>query len=61
MSDTYLNKLGGPAAGPFHIEDYPIGSCICDESGYNVLSFKSKPGAKFTSREHCEQILKGLQ
>lgn len=41
---------------PFHVEHFPIGSCVCNANGFNVLVFPSKPGAKFTSPEHAKSI-----
>ena len=49
-----------PTAGfsnpPYHVEHLPIGSCVCREDGFNCLSFKSKPGAKFTDAATAHAI-----
>ena len=41
---------------PYHVETYPIGSCVCNADGINVLSFHSKPGAKFTTPQEAQAI-----
>ena len=41
---------------PYHVETFPIGSCVCDEQGFNCLSFDDKPGAKFTTLEVATEI-----
>lgn len=46
----------GFAVPPYSVETYPIGACIVNSQGMNVLRFKSKPGAKFTSPEAAELI-----
>lgn len=43
-------------APPYHVESFPIGSCVCNAHGYNLLQFKSYPGAKFTTKEVAEAI-----
>lgn len=40
----------------FHVEHYPIGSCVCNAQGLNVLWFPHKPGAKFTTAENATAI-----
>ena len=46
----------GYANPPYHVEHFPIGSCVCNSTGFNCLSFTDKPGAKFTSAELAESI-----
>lgn len=41
---------------PYHVESYPIGSAVFNAQGFNCLSFKSRPGAKFTSKEIADEI-----
>lgn len=41
---------------PYHVETFPIGSCVCNRDGFNCLSFKSKPGVKFTDLADAEEI-----
>ena len=41
---------------PYHVEEFPVGAAVCREDGFNCLSFKSKPGAKFTSPEVARRI-----
>lgn len=40
----------------YHVETFPIGACVCDETGMNVLSFIKYPGAKFTTPEDAQYI-----
>lgn len=49
----------GFAIPPYRVETYPIGSCVVNSQGFNVLSFKNKPGAKFTSLDHANQLCAG--
>lgn len=46
----------GFAAPPYHVEHFPIGSCVCNAGGFNCLSFPDRPGAKFTTPENAERI-----
>lgn len=46
----------GFARHPYHVETYPIGSCVCNVEGFNVLSFAHKPGAKFTTQTRAQAI-----
>lgn len=41
---------------PYHVEHFHIGSCVCRADGFNCLSFKSKPGAKFTAPDVAQAI-----
>ena len=44
---------------PYHVETFPIGSCVCNLAGFNCLSFKApKEGAKFTRLENAKYICK---
>jgi hypothetical protein len=45
-----------PGPGLYHVETFPIGSCVCDVRGFNCLSFPEKPGAKFTTLEEATAI-----
>ena len=54
MSDALIT--GGFDKPPYHVESFPIGSCVCNVDGFNVLSFHSKPGAKFTTPEAAQAI-----
>lgn len=40
----------------YHVEHFPIGSCVCDATGYNCTVFKEKPGAKFTTPEKAQEL-----
>ena len=46
----------GFAKPPYSVEAYPIGSCVCNADGFNVLSFAHKPGAKFTTQTRAQAI-----
>ena len=41
---------------PYCVEAYPIGCCVCNADGTNVLSFQGKPGAKFTTPQAAKAI-----
>ena len=57
---TEIKLTAAPTPGfempPYHVETFPIGSCICNVQGFNCLSFTEKPGAKFTALEHATAI-----
>jgi hypothetical protein len=40
----------------YRVEECPIGFCVVDERGFNCLSFPEAPGAKFTTKEHAQEI-----
>ena len=40
----------------YRVEECPIGFCVVDERGFNCLSFPETPGAKFTTKEHAQEI-----
>jgi hypothetical protein len=41
---------------PFHVETFPIGSCVMNRNDFNCLQFAGTPGAKFTNRDAAEKI-----
>ena len=41
---------------PYRVETFPIGSCVLNADGVNVLSFTCSPGAKFTTAERAQAI-----
>lgn len=45
------------AKPPYHVEDFPIGSCVCNVHGYNCLQFPNQPGAKFTTHDEAVKIV----
>lgn len=53
LGDPYKQEGALP---PYSIETYPVGCCIIDSRGLNVLCFKKKPGAKFTTKPIAEAI-----
>lgn len=56
MSIDTANPSEHFAFPPYHVEDYPIGSCVCNKNGFNCLSFTDKPGAKFTNHDEAMAI-----
>lgn len=44
------------AISPYHVERFPIGAAVMNRNGFNCLSFRSKPGAKFCSPEAAQAI-----
>lgn len=46
----------GFALPPYHVESFPIGSCVCNASGFNCLSFPEFPGVKFTTLDEANLI-----
>lgn len=63
IEDAYQNKPTR-VIPPFTVEAFRANKpdpwyCVVDASGYNVLAFKSRPGAKFVwSKEEAEAIAK---
>lgn len=42
---------------PYHVEGFPCGwHCVINANSFNCLTFRSKPGAVFTSRENTVEI-----
>ena len=41
---------------PFHVETFPIGSCVMNRNNFNCLQFAGTPRAKFTNRDAAEKI-----
>lgn len=41
---------------PYHVETFPIGSCVCNKNGINCLRFENSGGAVFTSEDIAKQI-----
>lgn len=39
---------------PYHVEQFPIGSCVCNALGYNGTQFTIVPGRKFGSPVECK-------
>ena len=55
MKATIDTNLNTPK---YHVETFPIGSCICNSSGYNCLKSTVKHGGKFTTLENAIKICK---
>lgn len=41
---------------PFYVETFTAGSCVFNKNSVNCLTFKSKPGAIFTSLDEANAI-----
>ena len=46
----------GFAAPTYHVESFPIGSCVCNVHGFNCLTFPDHTGRVFTSFEEATRI-----
>ena len=46
------------AKPPYSVEQVPAGFYVANADGLNVLQFPEKPGAKFSSREFCEAVVR---
>ena len=53
-----LNHPSGKPVEKVRVETFSIGSCVCDEAGFNVLSFPNRPGTKFTDESEALAIVK---
>lgn len=58
--ETVTDAVASPGFNlpPYHVEGFKSGQhCVINANGFNCLTFRSKPGAVFTSRENAVEIV----